>query len=74
MQIIQIHLSDIYAYVGDRIRPLREGEEVFKAGHYYHVWGDWGHLKIMLGWVTYVLQQKSATLPQYTGPKGKPLG
>lgn len=33
MPKIQISLYDITKYIGDRSRPLKEGEAVFKAGH-----------------------------------------
>lgn len=33
MPKITISLCDILEYIGDRSRPLKEGEEVFKAGH-----------------------------------------
>lgn len=33
MPKISVSLCDILQYVGDRNRPLKEGEAVFKAGH-----------------------------------------
>lgn len=30
---INVSITHILEYVGERIRPLKEGEEVFKAGH-----------------------------------------
>lgn len=30
---LEVSISDILIYLGDRLRPLKEGESVFKAGH-----------------------------------------
>lgn len=30
---MRVSLSDIFKYIGDRLRPLTEGEEVLNAGH-----------------------------------------
>ena len=30
---MSVRISDIFQYVGKRVRPLREGEAVFFAGH-----------------------------------------
>lgn len=33
MVLVKISLVDIFKYIGDRNRPMVEGEQVFKAGH-----------------------------------------